>query len=402
MHVRRMQALVLTTAIATLAGCSSYMAPTTTTTTPTPPAAPMSVISQLSTMTTIGSTVDVGTGAGAGDTNPYGLAIVPSTVANTTQVTGTSLTVSPGDLIVCNFNNAGGMAGAGTTVEDIKPVAGSKPVRVAQSASLQGCDALAVNPAAAYIWVAAYTANDNPVVTPSGAVTTSVTSSYTWAQPWGQIFGSPTPAAGSTTASPAAFYISDAMDGSIVQALVSAKPIAYNKIITGFPVSVSATYGILAPAGLTYDPSSDTLYVVSSDTNSIFAFSSVSTIPAGGITITFTPGTTTGGNYPSATAASFSFSGPNAAQAKVIFSGAPLNYPVSSALLYNGDLIVGNTGDNKMVEIMPSTMSAVGTKTVDSGAAGAIFGIATSGTSVATQKIYFNDDNTATVNLVSQ
>jgi hypothetical protein len=187
-----------------------------------------------------------------------------------------------------------------------------------------------------------------------------------------------------------------------VQALVSVKPAVYSKIITGFPVSVSTTYGILAPAGLTYDPSSDTLYVISSDTNSVFAFSSVSTIPAGGITITFTPGTATGGAYPSTTATAFAFSGPNAAQAKVIFSGAPLNYPISSALLYNGNLIVGNTGDNKMIEIQPSTMTAVGNKTVDTGAAGAIFGIATSGTSIATQKIYFNDDNTATVNSISQ
>ena len=397
---RLIPSLILTSAIAALIGCSSYMAPTITT--PTPPAAPMSVISQLATMTTIGSTVDVGTGPGAGDTNPYGLAIVPSTVVNTTMITGTNVTLSPGDLVVCNFNNASGMAGAGTTIEDIKPVAGSKPVRIAQAADLAGCNSIAINPGAGYIWAAAYTANDNPIISPSGSEISNLKTNYMWAQPWGQVFGSPTPAAGATTTAPAAFYITDAMDGSIVQALVSVKPAVYSKIITGFPVSVSSTYGILAPAGLTYDPASDTLYVISSDTNSVFAFSSVSTIPAGGITITFTPGTATGGAYPTTTATAFAFSGPNAAQAKVIFSGAPLNYPISSALLYNGNLIVGNTGDNKMIEIQPSTMSAIGTKTVDTGVAGAIFGIATSGTSVATQKIYFNDDNTATVNSISQ
>lgn len=358
---------------------------------------PASVIAQLSTMTTIGSTVDPANG----DTNPYGLAIVPSTVPST--VVNSSLTVDPGDLVVCNFNSsATAGTGMGTTVEDLKPTAGSKPVRIAQSASLQGCDALAVNPGGLYIWAAAYTANDNPVVTPTGAVTTAPTSSYVWAQPWGQIFGSPTPAAGSTTKEPSAFYITDAKDGSVVQALVSASPITYTKIITGFPVSVSPTYGILAPAGLTYDPSSDTLYVVSSDTNSVLAFSSVSTYVAGGVNITFTPGTSSGGYYPTTTAAAFSFSGPDASMAKVIYSGSPLNYPVSSALLYNGDLIVGNTGDNNMIEISPSMMMAVGTKMVDTGAPGAIFGIATSGTSVATQKIYFNDDNTSSVMSISQ
>ncbi len=392
MQQRIIQALILTSAVATLAGCSSGMMNSMTTTTTTTTTTPPSVIGQLATMTKIGSTVDVGTGAGAGDTNPYGLAIAPITAGSMTA----------GDLIVCNFNNASGMAGAGTTIEDIKPVAGSKPVRIAQAADLAGCNSLAINPGAGYIWAAAYTANDNPIISPTGAEISNLKSSYMWAQPWGQAYGSPMQAAGSMTTAPAAFYISDAMDGSIVQALVSAKPAVYSKIISGFPVTVSNTYGILAPAGLTYDPSSDTLYVVSSDTNSVLAFSSVSTIKAGGITINFTPGTSTGGYYPTTTAAAFSFTGPNASQAKVIFSGSPLNYPISSALLYNGDLIVGNTGDNNMIEIQPSTMTVVGMKSVDSGAPGAIFGIATSGTSVATQKIYFNDDNTATVNSISQ
>lgn len=389
MQQRIVQALILTSAVATLAGCSSgMMSSMSTTTTTTPP----SVIAQLATMTTIGSTVDVGTGAGAGDTNPYGLAVAPITAGLMTA----------GDLVVCNFNNSSGMAGAGTTIEDIKPVAGSKPVRIAQAADLAGCNSIAINPGAGYIWAAAYTANDNPIISPTGAEVSNLKNSYMWAEPWGQVYGSPTQAAGSMTTAPAAFYISDAMDGSIVQALVSAKPSVYSKIITGFPVSVGMTYGILAPAGLAYDPSSDTLYVVSSDTNSVLAFSSVSTIKAGGIAINFAPGTSTGGYYPTTTAAAFSFTGPNASQAKVVYSGSPLNYPISSALLYNGDLVVGNTGDNNMVEIQPSSMTVVGTKSVDSGTAGAIFGIATSGTSVATQKIYFNNDNTATVNSLSQ
>lgn len=338
-----------------------------------------------------------------GDSNPYGLAIVPSTVVNTSTVGSSGLVISPGDLIVCNFNSsAGNGVGLGTTVEDLKPMPGSKPVRIAQSSSLAGCNSLAVNPTKGFIWAAAYTANDNPVVTPTGSVTTSVTSSYMWNEPWGQVFGSPTEAMGSTATAPSAFYVSDAGDGSIVQALVSASPAKYTKIITGFPVSVSKTYGILAPAGLTYDPSSDTLYVVSSDTNSVLAFSAVSTYVANGVNINFSSGSSTGGYYPTTMASAFTFSGPDAANAKVIYSGSPLNYPISSALLYNGDLIVGNTGDNTMVEISPSTMAVVGTKVVDSNSPGAIFGIATSGTSLATQKIYFNDDNTNSVMAISQ
>lgn len=181
MQVRIFKLFVAASVVTTLAGCSSNMASmtgsttTTTTTTPTP-----SVISQLKAPAMVGTTVDVGTGAGAGDTNPYGLAIVPSTVTNTTAISGTSTVISPGDLIVCNFNSATA-SGMGTTIEDIRPVAGTvvKPVRVVADASLTGCDALALNPTAGAIWAAAYTANDNPIVKTSGAVALTLASNST-------------------------------------------------------------------------------------------------------------------------------------------------------------------------------------------------------------------------------
>jgi hypothetical protein len=111
-----------------------------------------------------------------------------------------------------------------------------------------------------------------------------------------------------------------------------------------------------------------------------------------------------------------SFSGAAAASAKVIASGAPLNGPISGALLVNGDLVVGNTldpnGTNLLIEISP-TAGVVATKNVDTGAAAAIFGIVTVPTTVTTMGtngmvntqtnlIYFNDDNTNTVMLLAQ
>lgn len=389
MKIDLLRYLAAATVVATLGGCSSSnnmpAAP------PSTPSAPQSVIAQLATTTTIGTTVD----ATNGDTNPYGLAIAPITVGAMTA----------GDLVVCNFNSSDPKngAGMGTTIEDLSPVAGSKPKRIAQDPSLAGCDALAINPTAGNIWAAAYTANDNPIFKPTGALATSLATNYKWMKPWGQIFGSPTLATGSTATPPSAFFITDAADGSVVQANITASGLVFNKIISGFPQLVDPKYGILAPAGLTYDPASDTLYVVSSYTDSVLAFSAVSTIPSDGITIAYTPPTTTAGLYGSnSTAASFAFTGPNAAQAKVIATGGPLNYPISSALLYNGDLIVGNTGDNNLLEITPSTGKVVGQRLVDTGNSGAIFGIATSGTSVATQKIYFNNDNTNSIVEISQ
>ena len=378
--------------VAALGGCSNGTSTTATPASPSPtPAAPPSVIAQLATITTIGTTVD----ATNGDTNPYGLAIAPLTVGAMTA----------GDLVVCNFNSSDPKngTGMGTTIEDLSPVAGSKPKRISQDPSLAGCNALAINPGAGNIWAAAYTANDNPIFKPSGALVTTLATNYKWMHPWGQIFGSPTPTAGSTATPPSAFFITDATDGSVVQANITTSGLVFNKIVSGFPQSIDPKYGILAPAGLTYDPASDTLYVVSSYTDSVLAFSAVSTIPPAGINIVYTPPTTSAGSYGSnSTASSFVFTGPNAAQAKIVFTGAPLNYPISSALLYNGDLIVGNTGDNNLIEITPSTGKVVGQKLVDTGNAGAIFGIVTSGTSLTTQKIYFNNDNTSSVVEISQ
>ena len=329
------------------------------------------VLNQLVTVQTIGSTVDPMNG----DNNPYGLAIEPVTAGTETM----------GNLMVCNFNDSMGNAGNGTTMVQLSPMPGSKPTRFAQDPSLKGCDAIAINTKAGFPWVAAYTAMDNPIVSTSGSVVNTLATAYTWMHPWGQVYA--VPAATLTMAVPT-FYVTDAGDGSVVAIRITSSGFMFQKIAKGFPTNLTSAYGILAPAGLTYDQPSDTLYVVSSDTNSIVALTNASTLTDGGITVGGTAST------------GLSFTGPMASHAKVIYNGSPLNYPVSMAELYNGDLIVGNTGDNNMIEITPTGL-VVATKLVDSGSAGAIFGIATAGTSVDTQVIFFNDDNTNSVVAIS-
>ena len=60
--------------------------------------------------------------------------------------------------------------------------------------------------------------------------------------------------------------------------------------------------------------------------------------------------------------------------------------------------MVGNTlGPNTMVELSQAvagkTSAVLGSKVVDKGAAGAIFGMLATGKSAATARLYFNDDN---------
>jgi hypothetical protein len=340
--------------------------------TPAPPTAsptPFSVLAGLHTQTTIGSTVDTGFGTGNGDQNPYGLAIAPSTSGKITQ----------GDLIICNFNNAANVQGTGTTIEGLHPTAGSAPYRIAQDMSLTGCDALTLDPKD-NIYNAAYATNLDPIFSSSGTLITT-NANPVWSGPFGEIYS-----ATSGTYGAASVFASNANSGTIVRLDLNSSGAlsAIDTIISGFTKNTGVPGSILGASGLTYNPSGDILYVVDGGNNRLVAFSGVTTLAPNSITVSGT-----------------GFTGPSASAARVVYSGSPLNAPVSAALLVNGNVVVGNTADNNMIEISPG--GAVMDKLdVDTGAVGAIFGIVTSGTTPASQKIYFNDDNAATVVLISQ
>lgn len=87
----------------------------------------------------------------------------------------------------------------------------------------------------------------------------------------------------------------------------------------------------------------------------------------------------------------------------MIAAGGAIDDPISGALLPNGDIVIGDAdpnGPNLLVEISP-TAGIVATKNVDSGASGALFGIVVTGTNVSNVRIFFNDDNTNTVDVLS-
>jgi hypothetical protein len=316
-------------------------------------------------ITTVGSTVDPQNG----DANPYGLAIAPITSGK----------ITAGDLLICNFNDSAGVEGNGTTIEVLHPAAGSTPTQFVQDPNLQGCAALAFD-AQDNPWAAAYTSNLAPFYTSAGVLTASL-SAGPWDGPWGEAFVTPTGAA-------SFFVTSNATNGSLVNVDIAGD--TFVTTVTGFSINAGAVPGtIFGLSGLTYNAATDTLYVVDSNLNRVVAFAKYSKLGANAITV----------------AADGSFSGPSASSAKVLYSGEPLESPISAALLYNGDLVVGNTGgmtgQNVLVEI-----SAAGkveaTQNLDTGATGALFGIATTGSTAATTKIYFNDDNDNTVKVANQ
>jgi DNA-binding beta-propeller fold protein YncE len=323
---------------------------------PVNPAA-KSLLAHLNTLTTIGSAVD----PVSGDQNPYGLAIAPVS----------SGLVTAGDLIICDFNDGPtNTQGDGESIVGLHPAPGSAPYRIAHDPTLLGCGAVAPNPTNDFVWATAFNANDVAIFGPNGSdVATLTTPTFPWNHPWGQIFG--TSAAGVS-----AFYVSNASDGSVDRVAVTSSGLGATTVIaTGFSINSGAPGSILAPSGLTYDPAKDVLYVVDGNANTVSAIPNASTIS----------------------------SAVSASSLHVIASGPPLNGPISSALLPDGDLVVGNTldaaGTNLLIEVSPAA-GVVATKNVDTGAAGALFGIVVTGT-LANPKIYFNDDNTNTVVLLS-
>jgi hypothetical protein len=335
------------------------------------------VLPTLATTATIGSTLDPTEHGG----NPYGL-----TVATTTAGL-----VTAGDLIVCNFNDgASNTEGMGTTVIGLHPTAGAMPYRIAQSAELLGCSALTSLPDGSIVATSSQ-AQVTVLVAPSGTISTPFSADQ-FAEPWGTAYA--------THAGSAFVYVSNAMTGAIDRiALNGDAQTSLTEIASGFSANLGAPGSISAPAGLTYDASIDTLYVVDTNANRVVALANVSAIGADGVVVS-------GAN----------FSGASAASAKVIASGAPLNGPISGALLVNGDLVVGNTldanGTNLLIEISPLS-GVVATKNVDTGTGGAIFGIVAVPKTITTMGgyntmntqtnvIYFNDDNSNTVILLSQ
>jgi hypothetical protein len=332
--------------------------------------------------------------AGNGDDNPYGLALAPASAGLITQ----------GDLIVCNFNDVTQTEGNGTTLIGLHPQAGATPYPIAQSSMLAGCNALALL-ADDSISAAAWTPSLNPLVAADGTLSTPFTNAAI-ASPWGEAY---VPAQGSSAA---ALYISGAPGGTtyasagniIRVTLTGDAPTAITEIAAGFCTG-GAPGGIYGPAGLTYDPSSDTLYVVDTASNSVIALSNVSTIGADGVMV---DGQCTAVTLPTATAMP-TFSGPSANSARVIAHGAPLSTPLSATLLSDGDLLVGNADIgptqtnvptiNLMIEVSPWLPGGfVGQPfQADPTTSGALFGIVATVNSAGQQIVYFNDDNSNAV-----
>ena len=324
----------------------------------------------------IGSTVDPKNG----DMGPRAISLVSANFG-----------LKKGQLLVCNFDDSAGTAGNGTTIEVLDPAPGSKPVTFAQSTKIEGCDGDAIT-----------AGND---VYGAGSAS-GVVSEFTQAGKFKKSYGSPiqVPFADADAYcgeayAPEDVYVGDSKTGSIIKLAFPVSSSGHAQVIqviSGFGINSGSGWSVLGPSGMQYDSTkhgsrcNDTLYIVDGVDNTVIAVSNASNLLEKN-EIVVQPGGKT-----------FKCAHAKSTCATLVYSGSPLNAPVASALLPNGNLIVANTqGGNKLVELTPAG-KVLDTKTIDKSKVAHIFGLLAIGTSDSNTALFYTDTKTNTLQELEQ
>ena len=213
-----------------------------------------------------------------GDVNPYGVAFVPPGFP-------TGGTLSPGDILVSNFNNSANQQGTGTTIVDIKP-------NGAQSLFFQGSSTpgqLGLTTALGvlkrgFVIVgsvpATYDSMGNLVSVGQGSlmildrngnVVTTLSDSKLLDGPWDLTVND--------QGGRAEVFVSNVLSGTVTRIDLKipngGNPIVKSEtqIASGYLTRTDPAALVVGPTGLAYNPKNDTLYVASTGDNKIFAIS---------------------------------------------------------------------------------------------------------------------------------
>ena len=353
-------AVVVTATVALLAG-SSILA--------TSASASSSFIGGLTHTTVVASTVPT-TGAGAGDQNPYGVAVVPRSTGHLHQ----------GNVLVSNFNDAANFQGTGTTIMQVDPAAGSASVfaQIHDPACPGGVGlttALVVLSSGWVIVGSLPTQNSGTlsgfgcliVLDSSGTVRETITG-HGIKGPWdmtaldlggitelfvtnvlGGIFPKQTSAHG----------------GTVVRLVITSLPFAVPRVLastqigSGFSARTDSAALVIGPTGVGLGRNG-TLYVADTLNSRIQA------IPD----------------------AVFRFS--DDGQGTTVSSGDNLMNPLGLAIAPNGDILTVDSLDGNMVETTPAgNQVAVDTVDTNAGGGGNLFGLAVK---PGADAVYFVDD----------
>ena len=339
-----------------------------------------SFLDQLAATASLSISTSPSSGPGTNDQNPYGVAVVPADFPS-----GGPLT--PGDILVSNFNNAANDQGTGTTIVAVSP-SGQSSTFFAAPASLGpvGLTTALLALRSGLVVVGSTPTIDGTstveqggllFIDPHGNVVLNLVNSTLLAGPWDMTADQSHP-------DNPILYVSNVLNGTVTRINLhvdesSGTPVpsvtSLTQIGSGFAFRPDPNALVVGPTGLVLE-GTQTLYVADTGNNRIQVLQGVR-----------------------------STSGDLGAGATVV-SGAPLQGPLGLAKTPDGTLITSN-GDavnptstlNLVVEINPQTDSFVATRQLDTGAAGAIFGVFVAKVAGKSSLIYA-DDNTSTVNVI--
>jgi hypothetical protein len=329
------------------------------------PADTTSILKKDTKSVVIGSTVD----AKNGDKDPRSLQIAPCKCSGLLQ---------QGDLVTCNFEDKAGTAGDGTTIEVLTPTTKSKPFRFAQSNDIKGCDGAGLT-SINEVYAAGLTSGKIVEYT-NKAVIYHVFSGKPITDPFADTDGLP-----KQQFSPEYIYAGTTPGGIVSISVGFYGDQKATQVADGFAVQTGSK-GDSAASGLQYDKGSDTLYILDAVTNTVVAFTHASQLNTTNEIVVQPGGKTFKCLYPKTTCG------------VLVKAGKPLDAPLASTLLPNGNLIVANTQGtaNTLVELTPQGQ-ILDTKVVDKSTTQGVFGLASSGTNDDNTVVYFTDSNSNNV-----
>jgi hypothetical protein len=310
------------------------------------------------------------------DANPHDVQIVPSTPNTTAKSPYGSLRT--GDLVATNIGNQD----TGKTLVVFPAAVGPAHQLNTTRSSFSGLAKEAFNIKTGTDWVTNFSKNAVEIFNPNGTLFTTVTSSHFY-KPWG--IASNDGLADPQAYSIGSFFVANAGDATIDRIdIVLVNGSATFKIVQ---IARLARSGYETKIALTWAPTfkikntqyTDVLLALDPTQNRVVAF----------------PKSTTTSSYTT--------------QGITAFQGKPLNNPGGIALNpFNNDLLVVNLNDNNLLELNTNTGMVVGTHLLDTapvdlktGNGSALFGVSAGKDRAGNLVVYFTDDNTNTVDMLS-
>jgi hypothetical protein len=315
----------------------------------------------------------LGTTTEGDDQNPYGVAVVPIDAGK----------LKRGHILVSNFNDATNDQGTGSTIVDVDPRAQTMTTFFDSQGTSVGLSTALLVLRSGFVVVGSAPRDstvDPPSVQPGALVFLDANANEVLTLEDSALIAGPWDAtADEADVDRPKLFVSNVLDGTVVRinAVVRAHKLSIESITrigSGFAFRTDTNALVVGPTGLAWDDERDELFIADTGNNRIAELDHVSRATR------------------------------DLGSGDTVFSGAPLQGPLGLVLTpsrhlvtVNGDAQPSGTPNNLAVEVTRSG-ELLATRQLDSGAAGALFGV-TLTVFEHELSLVFVDDNDATVKI---